>query len=57
MYIYISFYWKYFSGLDRIIGELLKKLQKDLEVDESITSEAAKAFFTLEGGHVLGELC
>ncbi|CAK8694686.1 unnamed protein product [Clavelina lepadiformis] len=36
------------TSLDKIIAELLSKLQKDLDVDEKITSEAEKAFFTFQ---------
>ena len=38
-------------GLDQIIQEMLMKLKKDLEVDEKITSEAKKAFFTFHEKH------
>ena len=42
------------SGLDSIIGGLMEKLRKDLDVDEAITAEAEKAFFTLNQGQSLG---
>ena len=43
-----------FLGLDQIIGGLLNKLRKDLDVDEAITAEAEKAFFTLNQGQSFG---
>lgn len=43
--------WLYPTGLDAIIDSLLSKLQKDLDVDEKITSQAGKAFFTFQEQH------
>ena len=34
----------------------MEKLQKDLEVDEAITAEAEKAFFTLNQGQSFGKI-
>nr|XP_026692294.1 sodium bicarbonate transporter-like protein 11 isoform X2 [Ciona intestinalis] len=36
------------TSLDKIVDELLSKLQKDLDVDEKITSQAGKSFFTFQ---------
>ncbi|XP_078490164.1 solute carrier family 4 member 11 isoform X3 [Ciona intestinalis] len=36
------------TSLDKIVDELLSKLQKDLDVEEKITSQAGKSFFTFQ---------
>ena len=43
-----NIFTEYFADLDRIIEDLMMKLQKDLEVDERITAEAEKTFFTTQ---------
>ena len=38
----------FFTELFLIVEELLKKLKTDLDIDEKITSQATKTFFTFQ---------